>query len=380
MAARVWLPSVWNEKKGTDEMTDKNMLLRPVWEGGQVFRETFAMVGDGEPCSAPFLLEPEKVIAIESYDKSCTFDLGKDCYVEDGRLVLTQDSRIPHTGWNSFYYDSFEEAKEGQKSNAMELDFGPVATTDGKFLNLNAIGNPEMITRWQAAVTYETREKWTGYRPVSRIARLPRLYGKWKRKEKVRIVLYGDSISCGCDCSGLYGLEPKQPQWSELLMESLQDFYGVPIEFVNTSVGGVDTEWAIENAWERAASYQPDLVLLGFGMNDRCAGEEYRKKTRRLMERIREKAPETEFVLIATSLPNPLSETEPHYFCAHQHEYARSLRLLCGQGVVLADVQGVQREVMKRKRYIDLTGNLLNHPNDYLARIQAQVLDTVLKP
>ena len=72
MAARVWLPSVWNEKKGTDEMTDKNMLLRPVWEGGQVFRETFAMVGDGEPCSAPFLLEPEKVIAIESYDKSCT--------------------------------------------------------------------------------------------------------------------------------------------------------------------------------------------------------------------------------------------------------------------------------------------------------------------
>ena len=102
MAARVWLPSVWNEKKGTDEMTDKNMLLRPVWEGGQVFRETFAMVGDGEPCSAPFLLEPEKVIAIESYDKSCTFDLGRDCYVEDGRLVLTQDSRMPHTGSVSY--------------------------------------------------------------------------------------------------------------------------------------------------------------------------------------------------------------------------------------------------------------------------------------
>ncbi|MFR6328655.1 MAG: SGNH/GDSL hydrolase family protein [Eisenbergiella sp.] len=211
-------------------------------------------------------------------------------------------------------------------------------------------------------------------------SRLPRLYGKWKRKERYALSCMATAFHCGCDCSGLYGLEPKQPQWSELLMESLQDFYGVPIEFVNTSVGGVDTEWAIENAWERAASYQPDLVLLGFGMNDRCAGEEYRKKTRRLMERIREKAPETEFVLIATSLPNPLSETEPHYFCAHQHEYARSLRLLCGQGVVLADVQGVQREVMKRKRYIDLTGNLLNHPNDYLARIQAQVLDTVLKP
>ena len=68
------------------------------------------------------------------------------------------------------------------------------------------------------------------------------------------------------------------------------------------------------------------------------------------------------------------------YFSAHQEEYAQSLYPLAGAGVVVADVQGVQKELMKRKRYIDITGNLLNHPNDYLARIQGQVLDTVLKP
>ncbi len=85
-------------------------------------------------------------------------------------------------------------------------------------------------------------------------------------------------------------------------------------------------------------------------------------------------------MLIATTLPNPLTRTAPMYFCAHQEEYAQSLRTLCGTGVVLADVQGVQKELMKRKRYIDITGNLINHPNDYLARIQGQVLDTVLKP
>ena len=50
------------------------------------------------------------------------------------------------------------------------------------------------------------------------------------------------------------------------------------------------------------------------------------------------------------------------YFSAHQEEYAQSLYPLAGAGVVVADVQRVQKELMKRKRYIDITGNLLNHP------------------
>lgn len=362
-----------------DMMNLKDM-LRPVWEVGQIFRETFACVEEGGFCSAPFLLEPEKLIRIESYDQTQRYEAGRDCYVENGRLCLTGNSRIPHTGWETFYYSSRKEAEQGKEEGAVKLDFGPVAVSDGRFLTLNAIGNPDFATRWQVAVTYEAKEGWEGFRPVSRIARLPRLYGKLKRKEKVRIVLYGDSISCGCDSSGLYGLKPEQPIWPELLMESLRDFYKTDIEFINTSVGGKDTQWAIENAVERAASYKPDLVILGFGMNDRCGGAQYREKTKCLIDTIRREAPEAEFVLIATTLPNPLTDTEPMHFCAHQGEYARSLRLLCRQGIVLADVQDVQRTIMKRKRYIDLTGNLLNHPNDYLSRIQAQVLDTVLKP
>lgn len=360
--------------------TNLHEMLRPVWKGGQIFRETFACVEDGGLCSAPFLLEPEEIIKVESYDQTQCFEAGRDWYVEAGRLCLTGDSRIPHTGWETFYYASLEEAQKGQDGGAVKLDFGPVAVSDGRFLNLNAIGNPEFVTRWQIAVTYEAKEEWKGWRPVSRIARLPRVYGKLKRKEKVRIVLYGDSISCGCDCSGLYGLEPGQPLWPELLMESLRDYYKTDIEFINTSAGGKDTQWAIENAAERAASYKPDLVLLGFGMNDRCTGSEYRERTKCLLNAIRRESPQTEFVLIATTLPNPLADTDPMHFCAHQGEYARSLRLLCGQGIVLADVQDVQRTMMERKRYLDLTGNLLNHPNDYLARVQAQVLDTVLKP
>ena len=42
--------------------------MRPVWDGGEVFRETMAMVEENGICAAPFLYEPEEILRIESYD------------------------------------------------------------------------------------------------------------------------------------------------------------------------------------------------------------------------------------------------------------------------------------------------------------------------
>ena len=93
-----------------------------------------------------------------------------------------------------------------------------------------------------------------------------------------------------------------------------------------------------------------------------------------MLEAIRKVSPKTEFLLIASTFPNELAATEPHHFWAHQDEYSESLKGLEGMGVAIADIQAVQKEIGKRKRYIDITGNWLNHPNDYLARILAQVV------
>lgn len=213
------------------------------------------------------------------------------------------------------------------------------------------MGNPEYITRWQLAVTYTTQEQGraSGPYPVLTAATAVR---QAETEEPVKIVLYGDSISCGCDCSGLYGLEPGQPQWSELLIDSLRDYYGGSVEFINTSVGGTDSEWALENAGERAISHQPDLVLLGFGMNDRCPGGEYREKTERLLKKIAGECPDTEYVLIATTLPNPLAHTAPYVFqrpsggiCT---EPVPTCRRRCGCGRCTGSAEGADE---KKKVY-----------------------------
>ena len=352
--------------------------MRPVWTGGEVFRETMMMVEENGVCAAPFLYEPEEVLRIESYDGTRVYEMGRDCYAEEGKLVLTEESRIPRVGWNHFYYGNREEAEEGQKRLA--LDFGPVETTDGRFVRLDAIGHPELVTGFQIAVTYRTKECWQGTVPVSGLDMLPRFREKVRKKEPMKLVLYGDSISCGYDCSGMYDQKPGQPIWPLLLKASLETFYQREIELINTSVGGMASDWALKHVKENVCDYRPDLVLLGFGMNDRCPGREYAQKTEMIIAAVQAACPEAEFVLMATSLPNPLVKTAPLYFWAYQDEYADAIRKLCGPGVVSADIQDVQKTMMKRKRYLDLTGNLLNHPNDYLARIQAQVLDAVLKP
>lgn len=348
--------------------------LEPIWEGEYCFRETFAAVADENGCRASFLWTPKEVLSAESYDGETVYEEGIDYLVEGDELVIPEGSHIPVTGWDTFLYPDFDTAKKAGETSEFAKDFGPLVTTNGKFLNLCAIGNPKLVTEKQIAVTYKATKKELLSAPESQLDKLPKLSAKLEVGEPVKIVLYGDSVCCGCDCSGMYGQKPGQPTWAELLFHQMEEKWQSPVCFHNTSVGGVDSEWAIENSSQRAANFHPDLVILGFGMNDRCGMEEYRNKTGRLIEAIRKVSPKTEFLLIASTLPNELAATEPHHFWAHQDEYSESLKGLEGMGVAIADIQAVQKEIGKRKRYIDITGNWLNHPNDYLARILAQVV------
>ena len=58
--------------------------------------------------------------------------------------------------------------------------------------------------------------------------------------------------------------------------------------------------------------------------------------------------------------------------------YRDALASLCGAGVVLADVTSLWRDVLARKRVYDLTGNGINHPNDFGHRLYAQVILSLL--
>ena len=94
-----------------------------------------------------------------------------------------------------------------------------------------------------------------------------------------------------------------------------------------------------------------------------------------MISKIRKVNPSAEIILVTSMFANPLW----HNFQVH-NEYAKVCASLQTKGVAVADVRAVHERLLKQKRFIDMTGNNVNHPNDFLIRIYAQTILQKLIP
>lgn len=166
-----------------------------------------------------------------------------------------------------------------------------------------------------------------------------------------------------------------------MFTENLSRHYGSSVAFRNPSLGGKDTVWAIENARGFVYPYNPDLVIIAFGMNDgiHMPPEQFAENIKEIMNIIREHSSETEFILVATSLPNKLTLTNEHTpFYNYQYSYKEALDELETTGVAVTNMRDMHLALLEHKRFVDLTGNNVNHPNDFFARCYAQLLSAML--
>ena len=126
-------------------------------------------------------------------------------------------------------------------------------------------------------------------------------------------------------------------------------------------------------------SAEPDLVIVAYGMNDvgRRDPAWYREQTEAIVNRVQAALPETEVILVATMLGNDEWIHTPREFF---NRYRDELKTLVQPGVGLVDMTAVWEEQVRSKEIFDLTGNGLNHPNDYGHRLYAQgVLELILE-
>jgi hypothetical protein len=94
-----------------------------------------------------------------------------------------------------------------------------------------------------------------------------------------------------------------------------------------------------------------------------------------MVEAVRHSLPDAEFILVATMLGNSNWTALRH---ERFPEYRDALKELSGPGIALADLTSVWAELLKHKQDWDLTGNGVNHPNDFGHRVYAQVLASLL--
>jgi len=149
---------------------------------------------------------------------------------------------------------------------------------------------------------------------------------------------------------------------------TLQERFGSKVSVVNLGKGGTKAPWGMSQV-EKVKAEKPDLVILAFGMNHKEPADKFGAAMRALVDALKSGSPDADIVLVASMCGNP------GLFPSERFEAYRDVqRKMEGPGVALADVTSVWLELMKKKRFSDLSGNNANHPNDFGYRVYAQVI------
>jgi lysophospholipase L1-like esterase len=327
--------------------------LLPFWKGKVMHNESVLMLSrDGKPAEATLLFKPRRILAVTNAGLNVVYKEGVDWEYKDGKLRLLPDTKAVFMTDKEIYPESGRfKKKDGG---------GFVLHNEGVFFHEH-----------QLAVTYTHKKKgWKGPLPMYQGSVLPLTLDKLQSKKPLKLLLFGDSISAGANASANGPAEPNLPAWGPLFVENLKRHFGTSIEFTNTSVGGQDSRWGARTVQENVVKYNPDLVVIAFGMNDgtgKMDPQKFKENVAEMIKAVRANNANAEFILVAPMLPNPEST-----FLGTQREFKKVLGELTGPGIAISDITAVHNELLKHKSYQDMTGNNINHPNDFLIRWYAQ--------
>ena len=336
-------------------MFDSDKLLAPVWDADTMYAESLTFT-EGHSL---LMYEPKEIISLYNSHLDKEYIRGKDYEIDGRDIFLTENSEIFSFANEELY------PKTERPGETFPFDGGNILFKEGSFFHDR-----------QCAITYKVKENtWQGHRPKSASRSLPVTFSKLRKGEKIKITLFGDSICVGANASKFTNAKPFCPPYFELVTEALTKKYGCEIDFHNPSVGGKGTTWGVETVEENVNNRKNDLVIIALGANDGDKNrEQFGKNIERIMNAIRYKHPQTEFILVATSLPNKILSSEKARFYAEQYTFTDELDRFVESGVVKADITRMQDELLRHKRFIDITANNVNHPNDFFHRLYAQYI------
>jgi lysophospholipase L1-like esterase len=275
------------------------------------------------------------------------YELGRD-YVLDagaGAIARTANSRIPDFSTNILYGQrDFDHSQFPGFGNTPFFVFVDYTTANGENL---------CTTTNQSALLANTRKKLeTG--------------GSFK------ILVYGDSIAAGGDATS------EALRFQQRYAEHLRrQFPAAAIEVKNGATGGDSTREGLTRLEEKVLARDPDLVLMGFGMNDHNVGgvplADFKLNLLTIIAAIREKTG-AEILLFSTFPPNPDWKFGSH----RMGDYAAATREAAAEAAcAYADVYGPWTKLLQRKDCSSLLGNNINHPNDFGHWVYLEALKSV---
>ena len=347
-----------------DDMTcgkyDLDKYTKYYWNSDVIYNESVMPLRNEDDSMSPIglMYNAAKILEVRSADLQTLYAEDKDYKLEEGKLVIPEGSAIKTVAYRDYYPN---EDSKAEKIAGIEA---------GTYVLWG-----QCLQDWQIAVTYVHTDEWQTAIPPAQGGTLTKTLKKLQNKEHLKILVYGDSISEGYECTGYIEREPYMPAWFDMLVAKLKEIYGYDdIELVNKSVGGTDSKWGAQYARANCNREAPDLAIIGFGMNDGYNDPAtFAENILQICTTISFSNEDCEFIVLATMLPNPNAQG----FCGNQYLFSEALRnkdfSFAGTAVV-ADMATYYNNILANKNYYDINSNNINHPNDFTVRGYAQLL------
>ena len=351
---------------------EEEQMYQKYWEGNVIYNETCLLTEDENGViKARLLYKPTRIISIRDYSLQKEYS-PSEYKIEDDYIIRTENSSIP------YFKKGNLDCTDMTRYDGIDLN-GIVTPYAGKYGNIPFTEGTGIVMH-QIAVTYEHDDKWAGTIPSSQGDKLPNLQQKLANKEDIRLVVNGDSIFTGCNSSGKLGIEPYQDDFPTAFSKEITRNYGSNVVLKNTAVGGQVSKWGMQNVVSNVNQYMPDLVIIGFGMNDGCdafqvPANDYVDNIETMIRSIQANT-NAEIIVCSTIIANPDSKQN----CI-QETYLTPLKNMVEEyeGVALMDMTTFSKDLFTKKKSLDMYANNINHPSDFMVRGYVMNLMTTIE-
>lgn len=356
--------------------------IMPFWKSGVMYNEALAFEETGAGISGNLLFVPTRIISVVDYSLKKEYKAGVDFQWVEGtnKLEWLPGSAIPY-----FYKGALQGIKEAggkEKIAAGKWDELGRQLLDGCLYSTSAF-----LYEKQICVTYEYDraqiESQSIPLPAYQGEKLPKTTEKLTNNQDVKILFYGASVTSGCDASGMYGRAPNMPGMSQLMKDFIATQTTGKVTVSNFAFGGSTVQQQIDalkgtvdfngtpyNYQGKFAGY--DLLVLAGITNDLDKPASYVcEKVKELVALLRTQSPNLEVLIYTSVVSNPEAK---NFYTPKPAQVAAIISLALEEGYTLADTYALGERIMQKKLYSSVTGNNINHPNDWLIRLNAQYL------
>lgn len=195
---------------------------------------------------------------------------------------------------------------------------------------------------------------------ASQIDFLNKTQAKLSGGQALNIIAFGDSITAGMNVS-----QPAYVFWNRWARELQRKYPAAHITILNGATSGDTTAMGLQRLQAKVLGQHPDLVLIGFGMNDHnqkgVPVPLFEQNLKTMITRIRRETG-AEVILYSAFPPNPKWKFGSH----HMADYAAATQRVADEmACAYADVYDNWQALAARKKPEDLLANDVNHPNDF---------------